>query len=59
MVITDDFIEKCSSAEALVEIYLAGGKRDKAGDVLAEMMKKMGLKKDKSGIIPSVNEVTK
>ena len=47
--ITDDFIEKCSSAEALVEIYLAGGKRDKAGDVLAEWLKKMKPTKEKNG----------
>ena len=54
--ITDDFIEKCSSAEALVEIYLAGGKRDKAGDTLAEIIKKM--KKEKPVIMPETNKVT-
>jgi hypothetical protein len=46
--ITDDFIEKCSSPEALVEIYLAGGKRDKAGDVLASVIKRLGLQKEKA-----------
>lgn len=45
--ITDDFIASCSTPESLVEIYLAGGKRDKAGDVLAGLIKKLGLKKEK------------
>jgi hypothetical protein len=56
--ITDDFITQCSSAEALVEIYLSAGKRDKAGEALVELIKKFKpQQKEKPAIIPTMTEV--